>query len=554
MEVQDRKKRDRDAEIANEICREFEELAKDRYNFESQWQEIAERVDVNSSNLFLSRGSLRTKGEKRTEHMFDSTGAVALSRFSAILDSLLTPRNQTWHRLTTNIPELNKDREVKLYFDAVNQALFRYRYGPKANFASQNQMDYRNLGGYGTAGLFIDKLWAEPGIRYKSCPLNELYLAENHQGMVDKVLRHFVLTARQAIQKWGNKVPDSIKNAAKVSPEREFFFIHCVKPRQDLDPTKKDYRGMDFASYYVSMEGKALLDEGGYSVFPYAVSRYEQSSGEVYGRSPAMEVLPALKTLNEQKKTVLKQGHRTVDPILLMHDDGILDGFSLKPGATNAGAVTADGRPLVHTLPVGNIAIGKDLMDDERIVIKDALLVSIFQILQESPQMTATEVLERTREKGLLLAPTLGRQQSERLGSMIDREIDVLAMQGLIPPMPRALIQARGEYRVEYDSPLSKAQRAEEASGLMRTVEMALNTVNITGNPEPLDHFNWDVIIPEMADIQGVPAKWMRSQKEIEAMRESRSQQAETQEMIQGAPAAAAMIKAINGKGTGQAA
>jgi hypothetical protein len=142
-----------------------------------------------------------------------------------------------------------------------------------------------------------------------------------------------------------------------------------------------------------------------------------------------MLVLPSLKVLNEEKKTVLKQGHRVVDPVLLAHDDGVLDNFSMRGGALNYGGVTAEGRPLVHTLPTGNIAIGKELMDDERMVINDAFLVTLFQILTETPEMTATEVIERTREKGALLSPTMGRQQSEYIGPMIEREVDLLMQQ-----------------------------------------------------------------------------------------------------------------------------
>jgi hypothetical protein len=151
--------------------------------------------------------------------------------------------------------------------------------------------------------------------------------------------------------------------------------------------------------------------------------------------------------------------------------------------------------------------------------------------------------MERTREKGILLAPTMGRQQSEYLGPLIEREVDILSRLKLIPPMPPMLLEAKGEYRIEYDSPLSRAQRAEEASGLMRTVETTLNVVNITQNPEPLDHFDWDVIVPELSEIHGVPAKWMRDLKSVQAIREGRAEQAQTQEMIQGAPAAAAMLK-----------
>ena len=535
----------------DDILREYSQLSGDRGVWETHWDEIAQRVLPSYSGLFTS-GGFRTPGEKRTAELYDSTAAIALNRFASILDSLLTPRNQTWHRIQASDPVLNKDREVKLWFEEVNRVLFKFRYAPNANFSSQNQHNYKSLGAFGTGCVFVDALKGEPGLRYRNIHLGEIFFSENHQGIVDKALRGFKMTARQAVQKFGDKCPDKIKEAAK-KPEtcnKEYEFIHCVKPNEDRDVKRADYKGMPFASYYVAKEDKKIVGEGGFSTFPYAISRYEQSPGEVYGRSPAMDVLPAIKTLNEQKKTVLQQGHRAVAPVLLSHDDGVADTFSWKPGALNAGGVSADGRALIQALPVGNIAIGKDLMDDERAVINDAFLVNIFQILVETPQMTATEVMERTKEKGILLAPTIGRQQSEYLGPMIERELDLLTKQfdgngrPLLPPMPQALLEAKGEYRVEYDSPLSRAQRAEEASGLMRTLESTLQVVNITGNPAPLDHFNWDVVIPAVADIHAVPAKWLRSMEEVQSIREGRAAEAQQQQMMQAAPGAAALIKA----------
>lgn len=534
------------AEKAQEIIRKYGDLSGARGNWESHWKEIAERMLPAHSRLFSAKGYSPTQGEKRTEQIFDSTAAIALGRFASIMDSLLTPRNQTYHSLQASEPRLNKDRRVRLYFEEANRLLFKYRYAPKANFASQNQQSFESLGAYGTGCLFTDDLVGEAGLRYKNVFLGEVFFTENHQGIIDGALRFFPMKARQAMQikDWKDSLPAKIKAAAKDSPEREFFFIHCVETREDRDPEKLDYTGMEFASYHVCVDEPVVLSEGGYSTFPYAISRYRQTAGEVYGRGPAMDVLPATKTLNEQKKTVLKQGHRAVDPVLLAHDDGIVDAFSLRPGAINAGGVSADGRALVQALPVGNIAIGKDLMDDERAVINDAFLVTLFQILIETPTMTATEVMERTREKGILLAPTAGRQQSEYMGPLIERELDCLSRQGLLPPMPPALLEAKGEYSIQHDSPLSRAQRAEEASGLMRSIEMALQVVNVTQNPEPLDHFNWDEIMPEVFSIQGMPERWKHDIKSVQRMRQARAQAQQQQTQIEAAPGAAALMNA----------
>lgn len=530
-------------EIAHQIIKECEDLAGRRSTLEGQWQEIAQRISPTDVDSFQNNMD-RQEGEKKTEYMFDSTAAIGLGRFVAILESLLSPRNSQWHRLTASDPYLKKFREVNLYFEEATRVLFKHRYAPTANFSAQNQQVYKSVGAYGTGCLYTDEFFGQPGLRYKNVGIGELFLVENHQGIVDKVIRRFHMTARQAYQKFGDKLPEGIISSKDRDSNRKYVFFHCVKPREDRDPERADYRGMKFAAYYVSEEGKKLLLEEGFSSFPYSTARYDQASGMVWGTSPAMAVLPAIKTLNEEKKTVLKQGQRAVDPIYLMHDDGIMDTFSARPGAMVSGGVSADGRSLVQTLPVGNIAVGKDLMDDERLVINDAFLVNLFQILTESPQMTATEVLERTREKGILLAPTVGRLHDEYHGHNIERELDILARQNLLPPMPGVLQEAQGEYTVVYESPLSKAQRAEEASGLMRTVETALNVVNVSQNLEPLDHFDWDKIIPEIADIQGVPTKWMRDPKIIAEMRAHRQSQQETQEMIQAGPAAAAMTKA----------
>lgn len=546
---------DRATEIANGVIKDYERMSGNRGTFDQTCQEIAMRILPSHSRTFISRGQNQGRdGEKRNEEVYDSTGAVALGRFASVLESYLTPSNQTWQRLKPSNPYLLKDRPTKLWFEQSNDILFKYRYAPRANFSSNNQEIYQGLGAFGNAVMFIDKLDGEKGLRYKACNLAGTYFDQNHQGLVDKVVRYFPLTARQALQKFGKDIlPESIYTAYLNNPEQEFYFIHKVCPREDWDPARWDYKGKKFASYYVSMEGRKLVDEGGFNSFPYSASRYKQAPGDVYGTGPSWDVLPSIKTLNEMKKVLLTQGHKAVDPVLLAYDDGVIDGANLAPGAFNIGGVSSDGRPLIHALPTGNHAIGKELMDDERNDVKDAFLITLFQILVENPQQTATEVVERAKEKGILIAPTMGRIQAEYLGPSTEREMDLLSMQGLLPPMPPALLEAKGEYEIEYDSPLTQARRAGEVSAVMRAVESTLNIVNVTQDPSLLFHYKWEEIIPDSAEAQGVPTRWIRSPDEVAQMKQAHQQANNTQTQIQAAPAAAALIKADAAtKGTGK--
>lgn len=537
-----------ESDIAKEVVKRYERLKGDRGTWEEHWEEVADRVLPRYSDTFQAPDSGITRGEKRSEKMFDSTAALALERFAAVMQSMLVPRNQKWHRLIPSDPVLLKDRQSRLWFEQATDTLFRYRYAPRANYSSQMHEVFIGLGAFGTSCIFPDA-HDDGGLRYQAINLRSIYFDLNHQGIVDTSYRKFTLTARQIMQRKENgrfdNVGDGVAKAAKESPDKKYEIIHCVKPRTDYGMARADSRGKPWGSYYVLVDGHALLSEGGFDTFPYPISRYVTGPGEIYGRGPAMMALPAIKVLNEQKKTMLKQGHRIVDPVLLTHDDGILDTISMRPGAVNPGGVNASGQRLVHELPTGNLAAGQELMDMERSVINDAFLVTLFQILVETPAMTATEVLERTREKGMLLAPTMGRQQSELLGPMIERELDLLAKQGLLPEMPPALMEAEGEYEVEYDSPLSRSQRAEEAGGWLRTLEAAIAFANTTQDISVLDNFNADVIYRNLADINAVPASWLNGEEAVSAMRQARAQQQQMQQMVEAAPAAAGVMKAL---------
>lgn len=540
-----------DDDIVSRVVSAYSDAKATRGTWERHWEDAARFALPHYQTSFYTNGNT-VPGAERGQDMYDVTANTALFRFGAAMESMLTPRNSTWHRIRITDPDLMKLRTVQLWCDEITRLMFHYRYAPAANFQSQQHDGYIGLGAFGTSCIFIDELRkpGQAGLRYRHINLGEVFLAENHQGVIDKVIRRFPMTLRQVAQKWGfEKVPEKFQTLAKEKPETKIWMLHMVGPRESWNPYRIDAKGMPFESCYVLEDTHTLMDESGYKQLPYAIARYITAPGEIYGRGPIMNVLPSVKVLNEEKKVVLKQGHRSVDPVLLVHDDGILDGLSLKPGATNYGAVNADGKPLVHTLPVGQVQVGKELMDDERQAINDSCLVTLFQILVEQSQMTATEVLERAREKGALLSPTMGRVQSEQFGPMIEREYGLLMRQGLLPLPPPELIEARAEFKVEYDAPLNRAMRAEQGAGIQRTMQFAAEISAQTQDPSAMDWFNYDEIIPDMADINGAPYRYINDLPSVLAKRQQRDQTQAAAQATQALPGMAAMLKAANPEG-----
>lgn len=521
-----------------EIVRLYERLKSERSIWESHWQELAERIWPDRA-LFIT--ATRNEGEKRNEKMFDSTAALALTRFGAAMESMLTPRTAKWHRLRVPDEELNEAPAIQRYLDKVTNTLFRVRYSSLANFASQMHESYMSIGAFGTGGILIEDMLGV-GIRYKSIDLATTYVMENRHGIADTVYRWFQYSARQAMQHFDpNRLPGKIREAAEKSPEKKFEFLHCVKPNDGDDRDKRD---MAFESYYVCLDSKEIVEEGGYRSFPYALGRYITTPGETYGRGPAMLVLPDIKTLNEMQKTILRAGHLAVSPPLLLQEDGALQAFDMRPNALNFGGVDDRGQAMVQPLRIeGRLDWGMEMIEARQRIINDAFLVTLFQILVEQPNMTATEAMLRAQEKGALLAPTMGRQQSEMLGPCIERELDILGRAGILPEMPQELVDLGGEIEIEYVSPLNRAQRAEDGVAILRTFESIAPLAQI--DPNVMLAFDSVKAARELAEINGVPAKIIRSDDEIKALQDQQAEAAQAAQLLEAAPIAADTAKTI---------
>jgi hypothetical protein len=526
--------------IRNQAQRESQ-----RAIFETHWREVAE-ICLPRQDIFWRRGMI-PQGEKRTYRQFDSTAELALSRFVAAMVSMLIPRTQEWHKLIPEDPDLLEDEASTEYLDRLTKLLFKLRYDARANYQSEKSEVFSSVGAFGTGVLFVDEDIGR-NFRYRSCHLSEVFLAESHTGIIDSVYRKFPMTVRQIAQKWGaDNVPTQMKNALANSPETEFDILHCVEPNEDYQTGKSTFRGMKFSSYYISIVGRKLLSQGGYRTMPYSIDRYVTGPREVYGRGPGMLSLADNRMLQEMSKTVIRAAHKEVDPPLLLQEDGALQAFDLRPGALNYGGVDEKGQQLVHPLVTNaRIDIGLEMQEQRRKAINDTFLVSLFQILVENPQMTATEAMLRAQEKGALLAPTMSRAQ-EALGVQIEREIDLAFQAGLLNslgPPPKALMEAGGSFKIEYSSPLNRLMRAEEGVGILQLISDTLNLAQL--DPSVVHLIDAEEAIRQLQGIRGAPPKIVRSPEAVQALKDQAAQQQQLAQMVAAAPQIAGAAKDLS--------
>lgn len=515
-------------------------LKNDRWAFEEQWNEVVDRVLPRHPGF--NRGK-RQPGTVRTSKMFDATASLGLRHFSAAMDSMITPRTQKWHGLKPETEDLADDPNVKAYLEQVTNVLFTMRYRWRAAFQQNMGEVYTSLGAFGSGGLMIEDSVSRNGALYRRVPIQRLYFAENDQGVVDKAYMCWPLTVRQAARKFGKQnLPVGMANLLEREPEKVFDFLHVVQPRFDRDVTKVDPQNMPFESLWIAIEGGKIVNRGGFRTFPVPVARFYADDDSQYGASPAMDALPDINMVNEMERTNIKGAQKAVDPPLLLPEDGALEGFDLRSGSLNWGGMDDKGNELVKPLLTGQrVDIGIEYTNQKREVINLAFYVNLFQILVDSPQMTATEVLQRAQEKGILLAPSMGRVQSDMLGSMIEREIDIAYHAGLLPPMPDELIEAGGGVSVEYDSPLNRAMRAEEGISVLRWQQASAPFIQ--ADPKAARVMNSEQIVRGLADIYSVPSKFVNTEEVVQKQDQADQQQAQAAALLQAAPVAAGAAK-----------
>ena len=504
-------------DLTKALLKRFDRLSTQRNNWETHWQEVADYMMPRKADVT----KLRSRGDKRTELIFDSSPLQAVELLAASLHGMLTNPSTPWFSLRFKSEEVAEEDEAKEWLESATDIM--YTAFNRSNFQQEIFELYHDLITFGTAAMFIEED-DEDLLKFSTRHINEIYIAENDKGRIDTVFRKFKLSARAIIQKFQNVTPE-IKTVANKDPYEEMDIIHAIYPRADFNPSKQDKKNMPFESVYMTAKGEEL-SVSGFREFPFVVPRYLKASHEIYGRSPAMTALPDVKMLNEMSKTTIKSAQKQVDPPLLVPDDGFILPVRTVPGGLNF--YRAGTRDRIEPLNIGaNTPLGLNMEEQRRNSIRNAFYVNQL-MMQQGPQMTATEVIQRNEEKMRLLGPVLGRLQSELLKPLIDRAFNILLRKNQFKPAPDFL--SGQDIEIEYVSPLAKAQKSTELQSIMRAIEIMGSLANVA---PVFDHVNMDNLVRHLADIVGVPQKILKPKSQLNAERQQKQQQQEQMAQMQ---------------------
>lgn len=536
--------------IVDDLLSMQSHMAADRSGWEGAWRDCVDLCMPYASHKFdfsgqTTMGSLsgmyqKPKAVERSRELFDGTAVWASERLTAGMESLITPRSQKWHSFSLDDAFSPDPTDVEEeWLDRLRDYHFGARYDSRSNFALANQKAIKATTVLGTGIMFSEENFGRRGVDpvkvpffYRSVPVIECFLGIDAYDDVDKCIRIFEWTARAAVKYFGeDKVSQKIRDAAKKPEEEKFCFMHAVLPREEAEGYEAKRSDQLFASFWAEVETKHLISHSGYYTFPYHVEWWDQTDGSPYGQSPVMSILSDIKMLQVMSKNAVSAAQQLIKPPMATMQGIYNQRLNLNPGAVNPGYLDETGRlkaqPIIQAQ---NPTLAESLMEMKRSGIKESLYITLFQVLVDNPQMTATEAILRANEKGELLGPA-GAKIETGISRAIDREVDIIRRKGAFeqgsPLAPPDSIIGKN-VGVSFTGPLARLRRMQELQGVESILALA-GQLAASGVPDAMDRVDTDESLEIAREIRGAPRKMFRTDEEVAAMREERARQAEQQ-------------------------
>jgi hypothetical protein len=276
-----------------------------------------------------------------------------------------------------------------------------------------------------------------------------------------------------------------------------------------------------------------FLREGGHRRCPVHALRWEHVPPDAYGNGPVADALGDVAGLQIMEKSLvkgieLKQGTKDIQgpPGVQGRSPGDFNGATFYPvaGATEY-------KPLIDPRSI-QLADTQWLHADLKERIKTACFNNLFLMFlnNDRRQMTATETMERAREK-LLIGPVLHNINNELLNPTIDNILDVLFAEserfwaqgeaGMLPLPPQELQGA--QLKIDYISELQQAQRATRAEPIYRLATFVGQFAQL--DPSMSMKFDWNQAVDDLGAALGAPPKLVRDDQTVQAMMQEQAQQ-----------------------------
>ncbi len=502
-----------------------------RTDYEGEWQAIA-RFAQPARSRFLS-GARNNGGKRRAQNsrLLDPQGIEAFRTLTNGMMSGLTSSSRPWFKLRLTDPELNEQAGARAWLGQVETAL--YHFLARTNFYSAAKAGYAEMGLFGTeACVMVDH--PQQGAVCHSLTAGEYWIALSDAMVPDTLIRIAPMSARQAVQAFGEKAPRSARAALDSGDGERLVEIHqLIEPDPDYDadnPARIDIKPWRSIYWHAESGRDAVIRVAGYEEQPFWAPRWDVVGGDTWGVSPGMEALPALRELQMQVKRRNEAIDQMVRPEKVVKPGLRLTG---EPGRTvSAAGFDRDSVLIPYPMPYQAVAVIGEEIEKCRQQIDSLSFAGLFNAITNMRGIqprNMEEIAARNEEKLTQLGPVIENVTREKLSIAIERAYGIMARGQMLPPPPESI--AGQAIDVEFVSILTQMQRAVGVDQIERTVAFIGGLAGAM--PEVIDKLDSDELVDEFASRAGVPGAIIRGAADVEAVRAERAAAQQQAQMAQ---------------------
>jgi hypothetical protein len=494
------------SELSKKLAARYKRALTKRQPWETGYQDCYDYALPGRTSFFA-----RSAGQDAPD-IFDETAVVAVQEFASRLQAGLVPNYGRFISLQAGsevppeqIEEVNGALEdvTKQVQDVIDNS----------NFSQETNECFLDIA-LGTACIDVAEGDAVNPVIFSAVPLPELAI---DTGPMDEIATYF-RTRRLRISMIesaypGARVPTALKEkiqrdkAGQTEEDPEVTLVIAVY--RDFTARNEEVNKLCLFLPQHTDEAPLLEREArGVGSGRFIGFRWSKATGEVWGRGPLFNALPAVRTVNLVMQMILENAEMAIAGVYTAEDDGVLsiDNVRLLPGTVLPIAPGSNGLRPVQA--AGSFDVSQMVLSDMRQNIKRALYNEMLGTPEKTP-MSATEVAQRMADLSRQIGAAFGRLQVEFVNRVVQRVVWILRKQGRIS-IPA--VNGR-EIKIVSTSPLSQAQAVED----INAVNNYLGMINQHFGPQLAQlMIDQEETANYLRDRFGVPAKLNRSKADRE--------------------------------------
>ena len=506
---------------------------------------------VNSRRYDMS--GVATKGTQRHTKMYDGTAQEA---FMDWVDGMLgwgVSESLTWQRAAISDRRLRDNDNVQRYLDEFTEQMsWEFRAG---NFYDVLPEWLQDAGSGGTATILTEESKDLSHSVHRVPHPGMVWIAEDGEGNVNSYHEKVIFTARQMVDRYnrtGDRLHGSIQKWAK-NPSSSLWdaqVLQCLVPSDDMAifPRRLTTKPFTLVTILWELHGgtgvatqdllvQAPMDRliriEHLSYFEATVWRFRKNSDELYGYSPAMDILTVIEAAQQHAYNLMNMGNFAARPMTNIPEEMRRDA-SILPGARH---YYGSENRIVSTVPMGGeYPIAADREEKIHNLIRKRygwhVWNAVLGLQAKKERVQATEVMEVRSDQARLLTGQFNNFWRSGIKPVWNNVAYIAGRAGRLPEPPSVMDEVRGKDLIDVDfiGPLSVIQMfASKLGGLQQAMRMLAEVGEVVGRhigPEEAARIYARVNLEDLAeyvcDHGGMPQRLMRTDDEVTAIIDGR--------------------------------